>query len=52
MPVMVAQLLTVLPVQLHQIQVVVSEGGVAQKRRQDIDILLGKRGCPTPCGRG
>ena len=47
-----AQLLTVLPVQLHQIQVVVGEGGVAQKRRQDIDVLLGKRRVRLLAGEG
>ena len=46
------QLLTVLPVQLHQIQVVVGKGGVTQKRRQDIDIFLGKRGVRSPAGEG
>ncbi len=46
------QLLTVLPVQLHQIQVVVGKGGVAEKRRQDIDIFLGKRDVRSPAGEG
>ena len=52
MPVIGRELLTVLPVPLHQIQVVVGEGGVAEKRRQDIGVLLGEGDVRLLAGEG
>ena len=45
------ELLTVLPVSFHQAQVVVSEGGVGEKRRQDIGILRGEGDVRRPAGK-